>query len=165
MQDRLVRLQHTPPTNQDQIDRARADIAVLSEPAKVEFIMFRITSLLHPYYQGDAPSAVLQQIADDWATELSKYPDWAIDRAVKWYKSAENKDRRKKPLEGDISERCKKEIAFLGVAEKICDRGVSTFEKKQSNIGKVTREKADKIMKEVGFVVSGYGTRDGKKNH
>jgi hypothetical protein len=48
--------------------------------------------------------------ADDWAAALGGYPQWAIEKAARWWKGEENPDRRKKPLEGDIAARCKIEV-------------------------------------------------------
>lgn len=79
-------------------------------------MMARIAVLLNPYFDKDTPHGVRVAEAEDWADELSPYPEWAIDRAVRWWKSADNKDRRKRPLEGDIAARCKVEMMAVRAA-------------------------------------------------
>ncbi len=62
---------------------------------------------------------VRQMEAQDWLEALAGYPQWAIERAVRWWKSADNPDRRKKPLEGDIAARCKVEMRGIGAVPKL----------------------------------------------
>lgn len=72
--------------------------------------MARIAALLSPYYEKDVPQAVRIMEAEDWAEALADYPQWAIQNAVRWWKSEHNPDRRKRPFEGDIAERCRAEM-------------------------------------------------------
>lgn len=72
--------------------------------------MARVASLLDPYFEKDTPQAIREMQARDWADELAEYPQWAIDAAVKWWISADNKDRRKRPMAGDIAARCRVEV-------------------------------------------------------
>jgi len=60
--------------------------------------------------------------AEDWMEEIGGYPRWAIERAVRWWKSADNPDRRKKPLEGDIAARCKVEMRGIGALPSLLSR-------------------------------------------
>jgi hypothetical protein len=81
--------------------------------------MARVAALLNPYYDKKTPPMVRQMEAQDWLEALASYPQWAIERAVRWWKSADNPDRRKKPLEGDIAARCKVEMRGIGAVPKL----------------------------------------------
>lgn len=61
-------------------------------------------------------------IAEDWQEELAPYPSWAIGKAVRWWMSAENADRRRKPLPGDIADRAKREAGILKLAKFHAER-------------------------------------------
>lgn len=82
----------------------------LTAPANTTWIMARVAALLNPYFEKETPQAVREIEAADWAAELCDYPQWAIERAVRWWKSADNPDRRKRPVEGDIAARCRAEM-------------------------------------------------------
>ena len=81
--------------------------------------MARIAALLVPYYEKDTPQGVRNMEAEDWAVELGNHPQWAVERAVRWWKSEANPDRRKRPLEGDISARCKRETDAVRAATRV----------------------------------------------
>ena len=95
-----------------------ADVVRLSQPANGQWVMARVASLLVDYYAPDVPASIISMAAADWADELGCFPDWAIDRAVRWWKSAENPDRRKKPLPGDIAIRARNIMGPVFVAER-----------------------------------------------
>jgi hypothetical protein len=97
-------------------ERAARVVSHLSAPAQQAWTMARIAALLSPYYEKDLPQAVRVMEAQDWAEALSGYPQWAIEGAVRWWKSAENPDRRKRPFEGDIVERCDLEMGGIKAA-------------------------------------------------
>jgi hypothetical protein len=97
-------------------ERAASVVDRLSAPAQPAWTMARIAALLSPYYEKDLPQAVRIIEAQDWADALSGYPQWAIESAVRWWKSADNPDRRKRPLEGDIAERCEWEMRGIKAA-------------------------------------------------
>jgi hypothetical protein len=78
--------------------------------------MARIAALLSPYYEKDVPQAVRVMEAEDWAEALAEYPQWAIQNAVRWWKSEHNQDRRKRPMEGDIAAVCHKEMDAVRAA-------------------------------------------------
>ena len=61
-------------------------------------------------------------IAEDWQEELAPYPSWAIGKAVRWWMSVENADRRRKPLPGDIADRAKREAGILKLAKFHAER-------------------------------------------
>lgn len=128
----------------------------LSKPVAPAWCMARVAALLSPYYDRDTPQAVRQMDAEDWLLELSPYPQWAIERAVRWWKSSDNPDRRKKPLEGDIAARCKVEMRGIGSLPEILKRSqpapaqpapapLTDEERKRR------KEQAEAIMQDVGF--------------
>jgi hypothetical protein len=92
-------------------------VAELTKPAPAEWAMARVAAMLSPYYDRDTPHAVRLMEAEDWAEALAPFPQWAIDRAVRWWKSADNADRRKRPLEGDIVARCRIEMDPVRAAQ------------------------------------------------
>lgn len=97
-------------TDRDQI----ADgIRQLSVPADPAWIMARVLALLTPYFTASVPEAVRRIEAEDWMAALKGYPHWAIEKAVRWWKSDENPERKRKPLDGDIVERVKFEMGVL----------------------------------------------------
>lgn len=97
-------------------ERAVRVVTLLSAPAQPAWTMARIAALLSPYYEKDMPQAVQMMEAQDWAEALAEYPQWVIERAVRWWKSADNPDRRKRPFEGDIAARCDVEMGGIRAA-------------------------------------------------
>lgn len=75
--------------------------------------MARILALLAPYFASDIPEGVRRIEAEDWRASLAGRPQWAIEKACRWWKSDENPDHRKKPFEGDIVDRVKFEMGIL----------------------------------------------------
>ena len=105
-----ARLRHLLPSLRDDEQartEARQIAGVLTIPADPTWIAARVISLLNPYFEKDTPQAVREMEAEDWTAALESYPKWAVDSAVKFWKGADNPDRRKRPLEGDIAARCK----------------------------------------------------------
>ena len=80
-------------------------------------LMGRIASLLSTYYISDVPQGIRELEAEDWAEALGGYPEWAVTKACRWWRSADNPNRRKKPLEGDIEARVKAEMGAVRIAE------------------------------------------------
>lgn len=97
--------------------KAMTAVTALSEPAHPARVMARVLALLNPYFDKDTPQAIREIEAEDWATALSAYPYWAIERAARWWKSDENPDRRKRPLEGDVVARVKREMDGINAAQ------------------------------------------------
>jgi hypothetical protein len=75
--------------------------------------MARVLALLLPYYAPDVPEGIRRIDAEDWRAALGGFPHWAIEKAVRWWKSDENPDRKRKPLDGDIVERVKFDMGVL----------------------------------------------------
>lgn len=103
--ERLRPLLLSPLETETDRNEVAAQVARLSHPAGNEWILARVAALLDPYFEKDTPQTLREMIAEDWLAELAGSPRWAIEAAVRWWKGAENKDRRKRPLEGDISAR------------------------------------------------------------
>lgn len=79
----------------------------------------RIAALLDPYFDKGTPPMVRALEAEDWAEELRVFPKWAVEAAARWWKSGDNPDRRKRPLEGDIAARCRKEMDAIRAAQVV----------------------------------------------
>lgn len=97
-------------TDRDQIE---AGVKQLSAPADPAWIMARVLALLTPYFTANIPETVRRIEAEDWMAALKAYPHWAIEKAVRWWKSDENPERKRKPMDGDIVERVKFEMGVL----------------------------------------------------
>lgn len=132
-------------------------IASLSTPARPEWVMARTASLLSPYYEKDVPQGVRVMEAEDWADALAEFPQWAIQKAAQWWKSADNPDRRKRPLEGDIAARARFEMQAVRAAQiKLRSNGTfSLVQTKEQTEGppkyRVSRERASEILAEAGY--------------
>lgn len=97
-------------TDRDEIEAGIKQLRVPCDPA---WLMARVLALLTPYFNANVPEAVRRMEADDWLVALRSYPQWAVEKAVRWWKSDENPDRRRKPIEGDIVQRVKFEMGIL----------------------------------------------------
>ena len=133
-------------------------VAVLSEPCNPAWCMARVAALLNPYYDKDTPQAVRQMEAEDWLEALREYPQWAIERAVRWWKSEENADRRKRPLEGDIAARCKVEMRGIGAVPKLLGlkaegRYIEPEKPREKASPEERREMATAILAKAGYSV------------
>lgn len=97
-------------TDRDQIE---AGIKALSAPCDPAWLMARVLALLTPYFTSNVPEGVRRIEAEDWRAALDGRPAWAIEKACRWWKSEQNPDHRRKPLEGDIAERVRFEMGIL----------------------------------------------------
>jgi hypothetical protein len=100
-------------TDRDQIE---AGIRHLSQPCDHAWLMARVLALITPYFTANVPEGVRRIEAEDWLSSLERFPSWAIEKACRWWKSDENHDHRRKPLEGDIVDRVKFEMGILSFA-------------------------------------------------
>lgn len=138
----------------DEIERIAGK---LMEPASAAWCMARVAALLNPYYDKDTPQSVRVMEAEDWREALARFPDWAIERAARWWKSADNPDRRKRPLEGDIAARCLVEMNGVFSAVEIAERRRSGREfatdapRDRISKGQDERARADEIVRLAGF--------------
>jgi hypothetical protein len=118
----LLRLPQLRPDELPAQAEIEATVAALSEPANPSWILARIASLLLPYYEKDTPQAVREMEAEDWLEAMADLPRWAIDRAVRWWKGPDNPDRRKRPMEGDISKLSKRYAGNVKAVPLLADR-------------------------------------------
>ena len=125
----------------------------LMTPCSGVWISARVAALLSPYYEKDTPQGVREMEARDWEQALSGFPQWAIERAVRWWKSDANTDRRKRPLEGDIVARCRAEMDGVASASKVLEMKQRGIEHKPEPRERLTADRAAGIMRDVGFGV------------
>lgn len=104
-----------PIRDNEQLAEIKSGLSSLTEAPRKQWMMARVVSLLSQYYAADVSQGAVKMMAEDWAVELEDYPEWAIEKAVRWWKSAANPDRKKRPLEGDISARAKVEAGVISV--------------------------------------------------
>ena len=137
----------------ESIKQAEAAVKALTVPSDPARRAARILALLSPYFEKETPMAVREIEAEDWSIALRGFPQWAIDRACRWWKSDANSDRRKRPLEGDIVARCKLEMAIVKAAKIKINAGVGEdYRPEKSTIkNRVTAEQAAKILAKAGF--------------
>ena len=133
-----------------------ATVEALSEPAAVTWSMARVAALLSPYFDKDTPQGVREIEAEDWAEALAKYPSWAIERACRWWKSADNPNRRKRPLEGDIEDRIRYEMRNVRGAKAWAKRGVSGMDAVEAE-PPVDAKTAREILQRAGFAPRRFG--------
>lgn len=124
---------------------------MLSEPCNPVWCMARVAALLSPYYDKATPQAVREIEAEDWLAELRGYPQWAIERAVRWWKSHDNPRRRQRPIEGDISARCIIELRGIRAIPALVQRRIDgKYHEPEPEVRRIDRERAAEIMAEIG---------------
>ena len=89
----------------------------LSVPASPSWIMARVAALLDQFYEKGVSQQSREFEADDWLVALRGNPKWAIDAAIRWWKSAGNERRHRRPLEGDIAARVAIEMDAVRAAQ------------------------------------------------
>lgn len=112
----------SPIATDDQCDEVADALSVVNSQARPSWVMARVAALLSQYYAADVPQAAVSMMAEDWLEELREYPEWAITKAVRWWKSEANPDRKKRPLEGDISARANFEMQVVRFADRAVRR-------------------------------------------
>lgn len=129
----------SPIATDEQCDEVANALSVMQEEARPAWIMARVAALLSQYYAADVPPSVVSIMAEDWKEELAPYPQWAITNAVRWWKSEANAERKRRPLEGDISARAKHEMLLVRHA----DRAVRRYWDWDRNADQRARERAE----------------------
>lgn len=81
-----------------------------------------MTTLLAQYFDSSLPSDVMAAVISDWLVELQGYPKWALSNAVRWWLSADNPDRRKRPMPGDIGDRARREMGLIKAGVVVVSR-------------------------------------------
>lgn len=147
---RLPALQPTALPEKETVLRIQSALMI---SASGVWISARVAALLSPYYEKDIPQAVRKMEAEDWEQALSGFPQWAIERAVRWWKSDANADRRKRPLEGDIVARCRVEMDGVASASKMLEMKQRGIEHKPEPRERLSADRAAEIMRDVGFGV------------
>ena len=147
---RLPALQPTALPEKETVLRIQSALMI---SASGVWISARVAALLSPYYEKDIPQAVRKMEAEDWEQALSGFPQWAIERAVRWWKSDANTDRRKRPLEGDIVARCRVEMDGVASASKVLEMKQRGIEHKPEPRERLSADRAAEIMRDVGFGV------------
>lgn len=102
---------------------------------------------------------MMAAIAEDWHEELCAYPAWAIGKAVRWWISADNPDRRRKPLPGDIADRAKREAGVLKLATHSAERFKPSTQPRPASkpITEAQRAETQEILR--GFGVQSGGAK------
>ncbi len=99
-------------------------LVALRAPAAPAWIMARVAAMLAQYFTADLPQSVVAIQAEDWLEAQRNQPQWATTEAVRWWKSADNPDRKRRPLVGDIAGRVGVEMEVLFVADRAVQRQV-----------------------------------------
>ena len=149
----------SPIRDEAEYEQIRANVIALSDPAPREWTMARVASLLMSYYAADVGEAMVSMMAEDWAEALKDHPQWAITKAVRWWKSSDNPKRNIRPVEGDIQRRCEIEEGILKVGKLACRRfrnGVLPI-KPDEHRKPIDAKRAAQIMAEVGFKPKRFG--------
>ena len=147
---RLLRLPLDQLPDKTDVERIAGKLMVPTDPV---WCLARVAALLLPYYEKETPQAVREMEAEDWREALGSFPRWAIERAVRWWKSDANTDRRKRPLEGDIAARCRVEMDGVASASEVLEIRQRGAEHKPEPRERLTADRAAEIMRDVGFSV------------
>lgn len=125
----------------------------LAIPAPGRWISGRVATLLSHYFVSASDERVMSAIAEDWVETLKDYPAWAIQNACRWWMSAENQYRHRKPLPGDVEDACKREVAGIIAARTMAKLGPPERGPQREHLSPEVMEKrksaADRIMQEV----------------
>jgi hypothetical protein len=102
----------------DDRNRIEQSILQLSIPCDGSWLMARVLTLLLPDFTSDMPESVRRMEAEDWAEALGIFPQWAVEKACRWWRSDENPSRRRKPMTGDIQDRARHEMGVISMAKR-----------------------------------------------
>lgn len=145
-------LLHSRIQSQSQADAIKANTHRLTIPATRQWIAGRVATLLSQYFASSIPAEVMTAIAADWHEELHDYPAWALQRACRWWMSADNADRRRKPLAGDIAARTKREMGVVDIAARAVKRfGPVVKPEPRPEPTAEQRARGDEIVREAGI--------------
>lgn len=150
----MLRLPQLQPDDLPAKREIEATVAALSQPASASWVLARVASLLLPYYEKDTPQSVREMEAEDWLESLIGVPQWAIDRAVRWWKGPDNPDRRRRPLEGDIAIMAKTHFGNIRAVPAIVDRKRALT--KPAPEPQMTREQMEERRKRAAEIMAGF---------
>lgn len=85
-------------------------------PATVNELAELAVIIVAQYYVPDHPKALGVAMANFWIEHLEGYPVWVVKRAISWWVGKDNPKRDKRPLPGDIAERCDVELRHVNFA-------------------------------------------------
>lgn len=103
-----------------QATKAAAEALDMRPP--LDWIAGQVFALLSEYYTAELPASVRDVITARWIKELRDFPAWAIEDACDWWVSRNNRERKRKPVSGDIGARCQEITAPLRAAKTQIER-------------------------------------------
>lgn len=108
------------PHSQEDADAMAMAVESAAVPATPTQVGKHALVVISQYFVGDQPAIVQQATAAMWVEHLGEFPEWAIRNAVAWWVGPDNpaKARSRRPLPGDIAERCRVEVACLDLARQ-----------------------------------------------
>lgn len=120
----------------------------------------RIATLLDPYFDKGTAAPIRAMDAEEWGEALGGFPAWAVAAACRWWKSAENENRRKRPMEGDIVARCYVEMQPVMAAQFVLSRPLEIEkepEVKEVQSAEDRQRIAEEILGRYGFAAKKFG--------
>ncbi len=96
-------------------DVMAVEVDRLARPGDLKRLLVHVTLLLSGY-QTNLPEEALRAEVGYWAKAIADLPEWALEAACRWWRSADNPWRHRRPIEGDIVAHARQEMAFLHVA-------------------------------------------------
>lgn len=158
MRASLVDLLAQPLSTSEQLKTVETLTKSLSKLSPPSWVQGRVVTTLSLYYIGQMPDAVVEMISDDYVRELEGYPAWAIMAACRWWTSKDNKDRKRKPLPGDLSERANFEAGVLRMAklrmERIARDGFDTIPEPEPKREPLTEEQREARREQVAKLLA-----------
>lgn len=136
---------------------AESMLPALTAPADPVWLMGRAAALLSPYYEKNISQGIREMDAEDWAVALGEFPQWAVQNAVRWWKSADNPKRAKRPLEGDIAARVRVEMDAINAAKIHLKRQIvrKPFQVVDDQITDEQRDETQRIVAEFAARAAG----------
>jgi len=130
----------------------RPMVEKLMKPAGREWTSGRVATLLASYFVSQLPANIQAAIAEDWLAELQSFPAWALQEACRWWLSADNPERKRKPHPGDIAARARQETLIVRLAdERLNDLPKRKQAKRDTKEGRVSGATANEIVRQAGL--------------
>lgn len=145
--------------SKDERDRVAAIIQKASTKATAKAIAVKIIPMLTEYFVALTNADVAKQVGANWQYELADYPLWAIHNACRWWISRENEYRHRKPVPGDISDRCHREMELIRIAQMRVDHFDLHGPKRDEDTVPADRPMTDSEMKIFKRQLSEYQDR------
>lgn len=153
--DWLMRLPELPPEKQPSADKLEVVVSGVLRPCEPGPRLAMIAALLSAYFERQQPQEVREIEAQDWSAALAPYPQWVIRRACRWWKSEQNTDRRKRPVEGDIAALCRSYVNEVRDAQYASVRLMAPRKQAEPEVRqpKVSPDAVAKILSDRGFAM------------